>query len=44
MKVAIVAWGTTGDVYPVLALAGRLLKKQHQVRVCAPTIYKDKID
>lgn len=43
MKIAIVAWGTTGDVYPVLALAERLLKRQHQVRVCAPTIYKDKI-
>ena len=43
MKIAIVAWGTTGDVYPILALAERLLKRQHQVRVCAPSIYKDKI-
>ena len=43
MKIAIAAWGTTGDVYPVLALAERLLKKEHQVRVCAPSIYKDKV-
>ncbi len=43
MKIAIAAWGTTGDVYPVLALAERLLQRQHQVRVCAPSIYKDKI-
>ena len=44
MKIAIVAWGTTGDVYPVLALADRLLKNEHHVRVCAPTIYKEKIN
>ena len=43
MKISIAAWGTVGDVYPVLALAERLLKKDHQVRVCAPAIYKDKI-
>ena len=43
MRIAIAAWGTTGDVYPVLALAKRLLKKEHQVRVCAPSIYKDKV-
>ncbi len=43
MKIAIAAWGTTGDVYPVLALAERLLKKEHQVRVCAPSIYEDKV-
>jgi len=43
MKIAIAAWGTTGDVYPVLALAERLLRRKHHVRVCAPTIYKDKI-
>ncbi len=43
MKIAIAAWGTTGDVYPLLALAERLLNKRHQVRVCAPSIYKDRI-
>ncbi len=43
MKIAIAAWGTTGDVYPLLALAERLLKHRHNVRVCAPSIYKDKI-
>ncbi len=44
MKIAIVAWGTTGDVYPVLALADRLLKNKHQVRICAPSIYEEKIN
>lgn len=43
MKIAIAAWGTTGDVYPLLALAAQLLNREHQVRVCAPSIYKDKI-
>ncbi len=43
MKIAIAAWGTTGDVYPLLALAERLLNREHQVRVCAPSIYKDRI-
>ena len=43
MKIVVVAWGTTGDVYPVLALAERLLERGHQVRVCAPTLYRDKI-
>ncbi len=43
MKIVVVGWGTTGDVYPVLALAERLLDRGHQVRVCAPTLYRDKI-
>lgn len=43
MKIAIAAWGTTGDVYPLLALAEQLLNRAHQVRVCAPSIYKDRI-
>lgn len=42
MRVLFVGWGTTGDVYPLLALSERL-SKEHQVRVCAPLIYKDKI-
>lgn len=44
MKIAIVAWGTTGDVYPVLALADRLIKNKHQVRICAPSIYEERIN
>lgn len=43
MKIAIVGWGTTGDVYPLLALGERLLNEGHHVRVCALTIYKDKV-
>ncbi len=43
MKIAMSAWGTTGDVYPLLALAERLLERSHQVRVCAPSLYEEKI-
>ncbi len=43
MKIVVVGWGTTGDVYPVLALSERLLKRGHQVRVCALSLYRDKI-
>ena len=43
MKIVIAAWGTTGDVYPLLALAERLLERGHHVRVCAPSLYEDKI-
>ena len=43
MKIVVVCWGSTGDVYPVLALSERLLEKGHQVRVCAPALYRDKI-
>lgn len=43
MKIVVVGWGTTGDVYPVLALSERLQEKGHQVRVCAPAIYRDKV-
>ena len=43
MKIVVVGWGSTGDVYPVLALSERLLEKGHQVRVCAPVFYRNKI-
>ncbi len=43
MKIAIAAWGTTGDVYPLIALADRLIQRDHQVRFCAPSIYEDEI-
>ena len=42
MKIIVVGWGSTGDVYPVLALSQRLLERGHQVRVCAPALYRDK--
>lgn len=43
MKIAIAGWGTTGDVYPLIALADRLIQRDHQVRFCAPSIYEDKV-
>ena len=43
MKIVVICWGSTGDVYPVLALSERLLERGHQVRVCSPALYRDKI-
>ena len=43
MKIVVAAWGTTGDVYPILAVVKRLLKRGHAVRVCAPALYKERI-
>ena len=43
MKIVVVGWGTTGDVYPVLALSKRLLERGHQVYVCALPLYRDRI-
>lgn len=43
MKIVVVCWGSTGDVYPVLAVVERLLEKGHHVRVCAPSLYREKI-
>jgi len=43
MKIVVVCWGSTGDVYPVLALSERLLERGHQVRICALEMYRDKI-
>ena len=41
MKIVITALGTTGDVYPLLALANQLIEEGHHVRFCAGNIYKD---
>ena len=43
MKIVVVCWGSTGDVYPVLALSERLLERGHRVRVCSPGLYREKI-
>lgn len=43
MRIVVAAWGTTGDVYPLLALVERLLRRGHEVRVCAPALYKERI-
>jgi vancomycin aglycone glucosyltransferase len=36
MRIAIAVEGTRGDVHPMLALAGRLKERGHDVVVCAP--------
>lgn len=41
MKIVIIASGTTGDVYPLLALTNQLIEEGHRVRFCAANIYKD---
>ncbi len=42
MKIVVVGWGTTGDVYPVVALAERLLERGNQVQICALDLYRDR--
>jgi vancomycin aglycone glucosyltransferase len=41
MKVSIVVNGTRGDVQPMLALAGGLIKKGHEIIFCAPPENED---
>lgn len=36
MKIAFVIFGTRGDVQPMVALADGLLKRGHEVTICAP--------
>jgi UDP:flavonoid glycosyltransferase YjiC (YdhE family) len=36
MKIAFVILGTRGDVQPIVALADGLIKKGHEVTICAP--------
>jgi vancomycin aglycone glucosyltransferase len=40
MRIAIAAEGTRGDVYPMLALAERLVAAGHFVRFCAPPDFR----
>jgi vancomycin aglycone glucosyltransferase len=36
MKIACVVLGTRGDVQPIVALADGLLKRDHEITICAP--------
>jgi UDP:flavonoid glycosyltransferase YjiC (YdhE family) len=36
MKIACVTLGTRGDVQPMVALADGLIKKGHEIPICAP--------
>ena len=40
MRIAIAAEGTRGDIYPMLALADRLVAAGHFVRFCAPPDFR----
>ena len=41
MRIAVLAHGTRGDVYPLTALAAELARRGHQVRVAAPVNLAD---
>ena len=41
MKIVVTALGTTGDVFPLLALTNQLVIAGHHVRFCAADIYRD---
>jgi len=36
MRIALAVDGTRGDVHPMLALAGALARRGHEVVVCGP--------
>ena len=42
MRIVLSTWGTTGDVYPFLALSERLVAAGHDIRVCASSLYRDR--
>ena len=42
MRIVLSTWGTTGDVYPFLALSERLVAAGHDVRVCTFNIYQSR--
>lgn len=44
MRVALTTIGSTGDIQPFLALAFRLMKNGHSVRLCTHSMYKDKVE
>ena len=41
MRIALAADGTRGDIHPMLALAGRLARRGHEVLVCGPPDFAD---
>jgi vancomycin aglycone glucosyltransferase len=43
MRIAIAAEGTRGDIYPMLALAERLIAVGHSVRFCAPPDFAEAV-
>ncbi len=43
MRISLIAYGTRGDVQPVLALARELVRAGHTVRMAAGTDFRDRI-
>jgi vancomycin aglycone glucosyltransferase len=44
MRVLLSTIGSRGEVQPVVALASRLAAQGHQVRVCAPPDFRDRVE
>jgi len=44
MKIALLTWGSTGDVNPFLALGRGLQDAGHQPVLCAPSPYRDQVE
>ena len=42
MRIVLSTWGTTGDVYPFVALSERLVAAGHDIRVCASSFYHNR--
>lgn len=44
MRFAIAPYGSLGDLHPMLAVALELRKRGHQISICTPEVYREKID
>ena len=44
MRIVLSTWGTTGDVYPFVALSERLAAVGHDVRVCASSLFQNRFE
>lgn len=44
MKILLISQGSTGDIYPLIALGQALLKSGHEVSYASAPLYKDEIE
>ena len=43
-KILLAAYGSLGDLHPILALATEMRKRGHEISICTLEVYREKID